>query len=144
MTKVVERSATTSGYGNYVTAFILDEAGVAAATNGTFSVSWSASTSSVSYASVFLQNVNQTVLIGASASNGSTSSSPNPITTSALATNDGDMVILGAVCGNNGSYTLNNSFTEGTDQSVGTNGHTGVTGYKAATGASETPSARYS
>jgi predicted nucleic acid-binding Zn ribbon protein len=144
MTKVIERSAVAmNGYGNYVTAFILDEAGVAAATSGNFSISWSATTSSVSYASVFLSNVDQTTMTGASASNSTTSSTPNPITTSALATNNEDMVILGAVCGNNGSYTLNNGFTEGTDQSVGTNGHTGVTGHKSATGASETPSATY-
>jgi hypothetical protein len=53
------------------------------------------------------------------------------------------MVVLGAVNGNNGSYTLNNGFTEGTDQSVGANGHTGVTGRKSATGVAETPSATF-
>jgi hypothetical protein len=55
------------------------------------------------------------------------------------------MVILGATCGNEGSYTLNNGFTEGIDQTQGTGyGLTGVTGHKAATGANETPSATYS
>jgi hypothetical protein len=53
------------------------------------------------------------------------------------------MVILGAVCGNNGSYTLTGGFTEGTDQSVGYNGHTGVTGSKSATGANEVPGADF-
>jgi hypothetical protein len=43
------------------------------------------------------------------------------------------MVILGATCGNLGSYTLNNGFTEGIDQAVGaSNGITGVTGHKSA------------
>jgi len=142
MTKVIEISAV-SGYGNYVAAFILNESGVAAATNNTFVPTWSATTSSVAYASVFLQNVNQTTSIGATASNSTTSSTPNPITTAALATNAGDMVIVGVTCGNNGSYTLNSGFTEGTDQSVGTNGLTGAAGYKLATGAAETPSATY-
>ncbi|MDD5063489.1 MAG: glycoside hydrolase family 88 protein [Phycisphaerae bacterium] len=143
MTKVIERSAVTTGYGNYVAAFILDEAGVAAANSGTFTPTWSASTSSISYASVFLSNVDQTTSIGESASNGTTSGT-DPISTSPLATNDGDMVILGATNANNGSYTLGGGFTEGTDQSVGTSGHTGVTGYKSATGAAETPSADHS
>ncbi len=142
MTKIIERSAV-SGYGNYVAAFILDEAGIAAATSDTFAPTWSATTSSVSYASVFLSNVDQTTSIGATDSYGTTSSTPNPVTTSALSTNDGDMVILGATCGNNGSYTLNNGFTEGIDQSVGSFGHTGVTGHKAATGVDETPSATF-
>jgi hypothetical protein len=144
MTKVIERSAV-DGYGNYAAAFILNDANIALAGSSTFTPTWNASTSSVSYASVFLANVNQTDPNGAEASNGTTSSTPNPITTSALATNNGDMVIVGAVCGNNGSYTLNNGFTEGTDQTAGGDyGHTGVTGHKAATGASETPSATYS
>jgi hypothetical protein len=142
MTKVVERTAA-SGYGNYVAAFILNEAGVAAASSSTFTPTWSATTSSVAYASVFLQNVDQTALFGATDSNGTISSTPNPITTNPLATSDGDMVIVAATCGNNGSYTLNNGFIEGTDQSVGTNGLTGVAGRKSATGIPETPSAIY-
>jgi GH35 family endo-1,4-beta-xylanase len=143
MTKIIERNAGT-GYRSYVVAYILDEAGVNAASTSTFTPTWNVTPESVSYASVFLENVNQATLIGATANNGTESSTPNPITTSALATNNGDMVIVGATCGNNGTYTLNNSFTQGTHQSVGTNGHTGVTGYKAATGAAETPSATHS
>ena len=143
MTKVIERSAVAAPYGNYVAAFILNESGVNAATSGTFTPIWSDATSSVSYASVFLSNVNQTTLTGASASN-STTTGTNPIATSALSTNNGDMVIDAATDGNNGSYTLGGGFTEGTDQSVGVNGHTGVTGYKSATGAAETPSATHS
>jgi rhamnogalacturonyl hydrolase YesR len=143
MTKVIERSAV-DGYGNYVAAFILKEAGVAAASSGTFTPTWSATTSSVSYASVFLSNVDQTTSIGASASNGTTSGT-DPIATSALATNAGDMAIVGAVCNNADSYILGGGFTEGTDQTAGgTYGHTGVTGHKPATGANETPSADYS
>ena len=146
MTKVIERIASsgTPTYYGYVVAYILNEAGVAAAGNNNFVVTWSTAPESVSYASVFLSNVDQTTSIGASASNGTTTGT-DPIATSALATNNGDMVIDAVTCGNLGSYTMTaNGFTEGTDQSVGTNGHTGATGYKPATGASETPSADFS
>jgi GH35 family endo-1,4-beta-xylanase len=141
MTKINDIIVGT-GWRAYVAAYILDEAGIAAASGDTFTPTWSTTPDFVAYSSVFLQNVNQTALIGAYASNSTASSTPNPITTSALATNNGDMVVLGATCGNSGSYTLQNSFIEGNDQSFGSTA-TGVSGYKAATGASETPSAQH-
>ncbi|MHC4396964.1 MAG: hypothetical protein ACYS1A_15080, partial [Planctomycetota bacterium] len=62
MTKVVERNMHYS-YSAYTCAFILDEAGIDAATSGTFSPSWNTSPSGTpAYTSVFLQNVNQTTL----------------------------------------------------------------------------------
>jgi hypothetical protein len=141
MTKVVDYSYNAvSGYA-YAAAFILKESGVAAASNSNFTVTWSGTApGSAGYSSVFLANVNQTTATGATGTGGRTS---NPVTTSALATASGDMVILAATCGNAGSYTLNNSFTEGTDQQIGGT-VTGVTGRKSATGANETPSATYS
>jgi hypothetical protein len=142
MTKITEEIVGTS-WRAYVVAFVLDEAGVAAATNDTFTPAWSTTPSYVVYSSVFLQNVNQTTPVGDLDGNGSASETPNPITTSPLVTSNGDMVILGATCGNNGSYTLQNDFIEGNDQPFGSTA-TGVTGYKAATGASETPSAQHS
>jgi len=138
MTKVVERnySATIEAY---VVAYILDEAGVAAATNGTFSPTWSTTPTEVKYASVFLSGVEQTDLTGDSATAGGTSST---ISTSSLTTNNGDMVIDAATCGNLGTYTLNNGFTQGAHQSSISS--TGVTAYKSATGSSETPSVTHS
>jgi hypothetical protein len=140
MTKVVEYNySAASGY-VYTVAYILKEAGVAAASSSTFSLTWSGTApSEVGYSSVFLSNVNQTTATGATGTGGRTS---NPVTTSALATSSGDMVIDAATCGNRGSYTLNNSFIEGTDQQMASS--TGVTGRKSATGANETPSATYS
>jgi glucuronoarabinoxylan endo-1,4-beta-xylanase len=141
MTKVVERNySAASGYA-YVVSYILKEAGVAVATSSTFTLTWSGTApSAAGYSSVFLSNVNQTTATGATGSGGSTT---NPVTTSALATSSGDMVIDAATCGNAGSYTLNNNFIEGTDQQMGGTA-TGVTGRKSATGANETPSATYS
>ncbi len=144
MAKIIERSTGTSGYQNYVAAFILKEADINSAdAGGAFSVSWSATTSSVSYASVFLSNVNQADPNGASDSN-STTSTQDPIYTRPLATNAGDIVIDAVTCGNLGTYTMLNGFTKGTDQQAGSNGHTGATGYKSATGANETPGADFS
>jgi O-glycosyl hydrolase len=141
MTKVVDYSYNASSGYAYAAAFILTESGVAAASNSNFSVTWGGTApGSAGYSSVFLGNVNQSAPTGATGTGGRTS---NPVTTSALATSSGDMVLLGATCGNSGSYTLNNSFIEGNDQQI--NGTvTGVTGRKSATGANETPSATYS
>jgi unsaturated rhamnogalacturonyl hydrolase len=140
MTKVIETSISSGSPTTYayVVAYILNEAGVAAATNNNFVVTWDTTPTEVKYASVFLSNVNQTISVGATGTGGSTT---NPVTTSALATSNGDMVIDAATCGNTGTYTLNGGFTQGTHQSSGSS--TGVTGYKSATGASETPSASH-
>ena len=142
MTKVIDRNIGT-GTRAYAAAYILNEAGVAAATSGTFTPTWSGTApTDFGYASVFLKNVNQTTLVGASDSNGTATSTPNPIKTNPLSTSNGDMVVLAATCGNSGSYTLNNAFIEGIDQSINST-VTGVTGRKAATGVSETPSATF-
>ncbi|MBN1392528.1 MAG: DUF1349 domain-containing protein [Sedimentisphaerales bacterium] len=142
MTKVIERVVGSAGYYACVAAFVLDEAGIAAATSGTFTPVWSASpdTGQDAYGSVFLQNVDQSDSIGASA--GNTATAGDTITTVALSTNEGDMVILAAACGNAGSYTVNNSFTEAVEFNMSS--ATGVDGYKAATGAAETPSVTHS
>jgi GH35 family endo-1,4-beta-xylanase len=142
MTKIIDEAIGT-GYSANVAAFILDEAGIEAATNGTFNPTWSTTPGAAGYTSVFIQNVDQTTLVGDTDSAGTTSS--NPIVTDALSTIEGDMVFVAATCGNLNTYTLNNGFTEGTDQTFGdaTTGGTGVAGYKAATGVAETPSATF-
>ena len=66
MTKVIERSISSGSPTTYayVTAFILNEANVAAATSGTFAPTWSVTPSTTGYSSVFFQNVNQTTIVG--------------------------------------------------------------------------------
>jgi hypothetical protein len=144
MTKVIDRvvSGGNPTTYDYVAAFILNEANIVDAnSSGTFAPNWSATPDSgqVAYGSVFLSNVNQTTLVGAEDSNGTASSTPNPITTSALATNNGDMVIDAATCGNAGTYTLYNGFTKALEDDMTSS--TGADGYKSATGVNETPSA---
>jgi hypothetical protein len=144
MTKVIDVNAGTT-IKVYASAFILNEAGVAAATSDIFVPSWSAQPTYTAYASAFFSDVNQTTLVGAADSNGTATSDPDPIRTNPLATRDRDMAIVAATCGNVGSYTLESAFTEGVDQQVGTPANaTGIAGYKAATGANETPGADYS
>jgi len=141
MTKVVERIISSGTTRTYVAAFILNDADINAATNTTFTASWSATPYyGTAYESVFLQNVNQSTLTGATANNATSSGST--ITASALANSSGDMVIDAATCSNTGSYTVNNSFTVAVDLSR-TN-FDGVDGYKPATGATETPSVTHS
>jgi fibronectin type 3 domain-containing protein len=139
MTKVLDANVAGSSNRDYVAAYILNDANITAATTTTFSPSWSTAPTAVAYTSVFLANVNQSTLTGATASATGTTAT---ITTAALANSAGDMVIDAATCGNSGSYTLNNGFTEGNDQAIA-NTATGVTGSKAAAGSSETPSATF-
>jgi glucuronoarabinoxylan endo-1,4-beta-xylanase len=136
MTKVIEEVVGTT-YRAYVTAYILDEAGIAAATSNTFVPTWSTTPDDSGYASVFLGSVNQTNPIGDSDKNGFESSTQN-ITTNPLSTGDGDIVFVGATCGNTGDYMVNNGFTEAIENDMSSS--TGTNGYKSAIGAAETPS----
>ncbi len=142
MTKIIEKNYTEDDFAGraYVVAYVLNEAGVAAATDNNFVPTWVATPSAVKYASVFLKNVEQTTPVGDRDSDGTTAAT---VVTPSLDTYNGDMTILAATCGKSGSYTLGSGFTEGTDQSISTK-LTGVTGHKAATGAAEVPSATFS
>jgi rhamnogalacturonyl hydrolase YesR len=139
MTKIIDQSVGAS-YSAYVTVFILEEAGIDAATSSTFNPSWSATPENTGYASVFLSYVNQTDLIGDSDKNGFESSTQN-ITTNQLSTGDGDIVFVGATCGNTGDYTVNNGFTEAAEHDMASS--IGTDGYKSATGSNETPSVTF-
>jgi len=140
MTKVIERNTTTTGYRSYVVAYILGEDGISKATGSNFAVTWAHTPYRVpSYSSVFLANVDQTAPIGASAGNTGTTSTGY---TSALATVNGDMVIVAGTNGNTGTYTVNNSFTKAVELTVDSGD--GVCSYKSATGAAETPSITHS
>jgi len=140
MQKVLDYNYNAANGYAYAAAFILDEAGISAASTNTFNPTWGGTApGSAEYASVFLANVDQANPTGATDDGGSTS---NPVTTGPMATSNGDMVILAATSGNANTYTLNNGFTEGTDQEFGSTA-TGATGYKSATGSNETPSASF-
>ena len=91
MTKIIDRSTGSSSTRVYVAAFILNDANIIAATSTSFTPTWTNQPPNITYSSVFLQNVNQTTLVGATASAGVTSNTT--VSTSALATSNGDMVL---------------------------------------------------
>jgi glucuronoarabinoxylan endo-1,4-beta-xylanase len=137
MTKIIDRLLTGPSNGVYAAAFILNDANIVAADgSGTFIPSWTGSPSGIAYSSVFLGDVNQAALVGASASASGTTSST--ITTSALATNIGDLVIEAAAASSTGDFTLNNNFIKVNEYVMSSS--EGVDGYKNAIGVPETPS----
>ena len=127
-----------------VEAWYLSEASVLAASGSDFAVAYEATPGVpdlVVYDHAFFSGANQSSLFGSSDTNFSLTHTPNPITTDALTNSSGDMVIAGVAAGNDGPYTVNNSFIEGSDQT--TTSHTGATAHKVGTGAAEIPSFTY-
>jgi GH35 family endo-1,4-beta-xylanase len=140
MTKVVEKLTSSGSTRTYTAAFILDDAGITAASNTTFVPTWSTTPSTTAYGSVFLSNVDQSALIGASA--GDEVTTGKLLTTPRLATNAGDMVIEASTNSATGTYTMNNSFTKA--QELTMSSADAVEGYKTANGADEIPSVTHS
>ncbi len=136
MAKITDKLTGSGSSRAYVAAFILNDANITAATTTTFTPTWTSAPGSITYTSVFLQNVNQTTPVGAKDSNGATSGTK--VSTSALTTSNGDMVIENAASSVIGTYTITTGWTEDVDLSV--SGYDGMDGHKPATGASETPS----
>jgi hypothetical protein len=135
MTKVIDRNVADSSYRAYAAAFILDKAGIDAASGGTFEVTWAQAPSNTpAYSSVFLSDVYQDDLVGASDS--AVVLWTNTVATSPLSTNEGDMVIVAATAGNNGGYQVDNGFTEAVE--LAPSGADGIAGYKSATDSHET------
>ncbi|REJ97104.1 MAG: hypothetical protein DWQ35_02475 [Planctomycetota bacterium] len=122
LTEIIGQT-TGSGFYGGAQIFYLDEAGISAATSNTFSVTWSGNVNVSFYAARMYENVDQTTPIRDSDQGNSPSSSPNPITTPAMTVVAGDYVVAAAQCGNQNSYTWNNSFTEGTDSGSGSAQH---------------------
>jgi hypothetical protein len=143
MTKIAEKTQIYSGQTRaYVAAFILNEAGVAAASTSTISVTWGGSPGSNVITSVFLGGVDQTVPVAAYATGGTHSKTSSvasaTVTTPALATTNGDMVIAAVTSSQSGNYSPNSGFTEAIEASISNADSCGD--YKLATGAAETPS----
>jgi hypothetical protein len=134
MTKVVERNMHVS-YSEYTCAFILDEAGIAAASGSDFVVTWNTAPSGTpAFTSVFLQNVNQSTLVGATGTGGTTTTTAE---TPPLSNSDGDMAIVAGTCGNAAEYSTINGFTEAIE--VAPSSADGIGGYLACTGSDVTP-----
>jgi hypothetical protein len=95
----------------------LKEAGIVAASNGTFVVSYGGGTPSAQhFVAATFRNVDQTAPVFANSVNSTNASTPNPLPTSVGVTADG-MAVSASISGNAGSFIWNNGWTEGTDQS---------------------------
>jgi hypothetical protein len=118
----------------------LNEAGIAAATNGTFAVTYGGGTPGTQhFAAATFRNVDQTGPISASSVNSINAATPNPLPTPVAVVSDG-MAVAAAIIGNAGSLTWGNGWTEGVDQSISTSSSSSADHAEAATG-SDTASA---
>ena len=142
--EVVVCSGSPDSFCGRAELWYLDEAGIQAATGSTFSVTWSGDPPfelEEYYAAVTLEDVDQSVPIGDSSSNSTTTVNPIQIS-SALSVGVGDFVVVSALAGNVGSYTADGGYTEGTDQSALSS--TMASAYKAiAAGGTEQPSMQF-
>ncbi len=124
MQRVIERGVTQN-HQAYAAAFILDEAGLAQSDGERFSVVWESEPARPpKYSSVFLADVDQKLSIGdVDAAAGASRS----LSTKALSTEVGDLVVMAATASSPGAYTVADDFEEGVELSIisadGVSGH---------------------
>ena len=104
---------TGSWPGPYVRAeiWVLNEAGIVAATGIDFAITWNTTPDSATFATAVYENVSQPGLTGAWAFGSASSSTLNPVTTFPMQAAAGDAVVIAAVAGTDGSYTAQNGYT---------------------------------
>lgn len=140
LTKVVSEQVTSSSVTALVETWILDEAGIAAASNTTFVPTWTATPNAPLYAHAIFENVDQATPTGGSTTASSPADTPNPVPMSALSTSDNDVVIVAATAGEIGTYAPQNGFTLGINEDNGSDTTALGTAYKLADGSSITAS----
>lgn len=141
LTFITRAQVETSASGTAVEAWILTEAGIAAATDSTLVPTWDIPPDGPAYSHAFFADVDQATPVGASAIATAPGATPNPITTAGLSTTTADFVITGAFGGNSGTYTPQNGFVLGTNENPASS--TLGSAYKAAGGGTETPSMQH-
>jgi len=142
LTFVNRAQVESSAVSEAVEIWVLNEAGIAAATDSTLVPTWDIPADDPGYSHAFFSGINQASVVGATAIATTPAATPNPITTAPLATMVEDVVITGAINGQTGTYTPQNSFTLGTTESLGSS--TIGSAYKLGSGSSETPSMSHS
>ncbi|MCP4452176.1 MAG: hypothetical protein GY809_11990 [Planctomycetes bacterium] len=134
MTMIMEEMIEEQDHVAYVVAYMLDEAGIASASDTQFgNFDWSESPDNGGYYCFAVDNVNQDSPIGASES-GEHDKDKTVWADDDLSTNEGDLVILAATAGNKGSYSLKEGFTEAVELDFESDTVVGVTGYYSADG----------
>lgn len=144
MTQITTAAAGGNSGNPYdrVSLYYLNEAGIAAASGSTISVTWSGSVDDSHVAAAMFANVDQANPIRASVSLDVDASTPNPIVAPTLTVAASDLAVAAAICGNTGNYTWNNSFSEGTDH-AGSTSQMSTGGRNITSGTSVTPSATH-
>ncbi|MCF7974384.1 MAG: LamG domain-containing protein [Phycisphaerae bacterium] len=140
MTKVRDESKYSPTAYAYVVAYMLDEAGIAAATSNTLVPTWNSPPDYVGYSSVFLENVDQITPIGDTEKKDT--DWEWTLSTNELVNDWGDMAILAGTAGNTGTYWVNNGFTEALELSITSSD--GVVGYVSTNGNDVIPSISHS
>ena len=140
LTQAAEVETVSGGTRARVEIWVLNDAGIVAASSSTIALTWSGGPGTVMVDSAFFSGVDQATMVGATGTNSNIGDTPTTLSTPALTASDGDMAVYGIVSGNAITFTPLNSFTEGNDQQ-GAGTATLETGYKESRGPSETPSA---
>jgi hypothetical protein len=121
--------------------WILDEAGLAAASGTSLVPTWTSAPDTPLYSHAVFENVDQATPIGDTTNASVIGDTPNPVPMASVTTSNGDVVIGAATAGEQGTYTAQNGFTLGVSQATTAGGTTAHgSAHKAATGANETVS----
>ncbi len=119
LTRITGAAALTAACYSRTELWYLNEAGLTAASNSTFVVTWGGTApTSPAYSAAVYRNVYQTSPVVTSNTAVANAATPNPIT-AAVTVALRQMVVSTVTTGNTGSYTWNNSFVERTDQAIG-------------------------
>ena len=137
MTRVIEKKFKTA----YVAVYMLDENGIRKASEDDIDVQWDGTgPARAGYTSAFLGGVDQKTPIGAIVTG--FADAQTSLSTSALAAQKDDLVILATTAGHNGHYTVENGFVRGTELTILS--ADGLVAYKTATDAEDVPSITHS
>ncbi len=143
LTKIVGKVAGTTVF-DRVELWYLNEAGIAAASGTTFTVTWGGTApTDPMYAAATYTGIDQGTPVANSSSNSTELSTPNPLTTTVTAYNRG-MAVAAAICGNDGTFTWNNSWTSGGAVSSNTTTNLATGEHLAAVDGTDTASATHS
>ncbi len=143
LTLVIADQVASGGIEVRIEVWMLDEAGLAAASSSTIVPSWTAAPDTPLYSHAVFANIDQTSPIG-DTTTGSTIGDIDLVPLSPVTTANHDMVVGFAAAGEAGTYTAENGFTLGVTQSTTTGGTTAQgTSHKSATGADETVAMRF-
>ena len=117
MTKIAEgrQFASVSQSYVYIAAFVLDEAGIAAASGSGFAPVWSTTPAGVGYASAFFDSVHPAASISFIDVKGAEDVT---VSSSALYAEKGDIVIAAGTCSEEGDYTAGNEFTKAVELDI--------------------------